>query len=291
MNSGHSGPDPPQISRRVILALRLVLLAAAAAALGAGMLIGWQHADATHARYTCPMHPEVNATGPGQCPICFMALEPATKGATRSLAETMDMADFTAVENVRKHRITEFVRARSLLRNVQELRGPASVRDDLTLDVVLYKDQIDALAADEQGIFCPTLPPKLAVSVRRADAEVVPWDASTARVHFHVDDKDKAVLRPGQVGWVELDRRAREVIAVPATALLQSPEGPYVLVPAGPRFEKRPIAIGETLPKQGFAVVLSGLHAQERVVSRAAFFIDADRRLALRDAERGWGDP
>jgi hypothetical protein len=99
-------------------------------------------------------------------------------------------------------------------------------------------------------------------------------------------------VRPGQVGWVEFARRPREVLAVPATALLQSPDGPYVLVPTGgSRFEKRPVAIGETLPKQGFAVVLSGLGPQERVVSRAAFFVDADRRLARREPESGWGAP
>src|SRR4051812_32473633 len=27
--------------------------------------------------YTCPMHPEVRQQGPGACPICGMALEPA----------------------------------------------------------------------------------------------------------------------------------------------------------------------------------------------------------------------
>jgi Cu+-exporting ATPase len=30
--------------------------------------------------YTCPMHPEVRQVGPGACPICGMALEPATAG-------------------------------------------------------------------------------------------------------------------------------------------------------------------------------------------------------------------
>ena len=30
------------------------------------------------ATYTCPMHPEVRQQGPGSCPICGMALEPAT---------------------------------------------------------------------------------------------------------------------------------------------------------------------------------------------------------------------
>ena len=27
--------------------------------------------------YTCPMHPEVRQQGPGACPLCGMALEPA----------------------------------------------------------------------------------------------------------------------------------------------------------------------------------------------------------------------
>ncbi|MBU0726712.1 MAG: heavy metal translocating P-type ATPase [Alphaproteobacteria bacterium] len=34
-------------------------------------------APQTDAVYTCPMHPEIRQTGPGSCPICGMALEPA----------------------------------------------------------------------------------------------------------------------------------------------------------------------------------------------------------------------
>ena len=34
--------------------------------------------------YTCPMHPEVRLHGPGPCPDCGMALEPATLAATRT---------------------------------------------------------------------------------------------------------------------------------------------------------------------------------------------------------------
>ena len=33
------------------------------------------------ARWTCPMHPEIERDGPGDCPICGMALEPATPTA------------------------------------------------------------------------------------------------------------------------------------------------------------------------------------------------------------------
>src|SRR5262249_61274700 len=32
-------------------------------------------------KWTCPMHPEVVADGPGACPICGMALEPMTVSA------------------------------------------------------------------------------------------------------------------------------------------------------------------------------------------------------------------
>ncbi len=31
--------------------------------------------------YTCPMHPEIRQDGPGDCPICGMALEPVTASA------------------------------------------------------------------------------------------------------------------------------------------------------------------------------------------------------------------
>jgi Cu+-exporting ATPase len=34
------------------------------------------HAAEPGATYTCPMHPEVRQIGPGNCPICGMALEP-----------------------------------------------------------------------------------------------------------------------------------------------------------------------------------------------------------------------
>ncbi|HEY6847241.1 MAG TPA: heavy metal-binding domain-containing protein [Terracidiphilus sp.] len=37
--------------------------------------------------YTCPMHPEVKQSGPGSCPKCGMALEPATVSAPAKRTE------------------------------------------------------------------------------------------------------------------------------------------------------------------------------------------------------------
>lgn len=34
--------------------------------------------------YTCPMHPDVRRTAPGNCPICGMTLEPADSAASQS---------------------------------------------------------------------------------------------------------------------------------------------------------------------------------------------------------------
>jgi Cu+-exporting ATPase len=43
--------------------------------------------------YTCPMHPEIVQEGPGNCPICGMALEPM--GVPAEEAENPELVDFT----------------------------------------------------------------------------------------------------------------------------------------------------------------------------------------------------
>jgi len=43
--------------------------------------------------YTCPMHPEIRQVGPGSCPICGMALEPAA--ITADAPENHELADMT----------------------------------------------------------------------------------------------------------------------------------------------------------------------------------------------------
>jgi hypothetical protein len=178
---------------------------------------------------------------------------------------------------------------------MRELRGPASVGGDGTITAVLYDDQIAALAVDEPGTFTPTQAPGLSHAIRRTGDPVVRWDRSTSQVRFRVEAGANRTVPPpraGQIGWVELERKRRDVLTVPASAIVQSPEGPYVLAAlGGGRFEKRRIEIGETFLKQGFAVVLSGLRNQERVVSKATFFVDADRRLGAPADEAGLVGP
>jgi hypothetical protein len=286
------------VSGRFIVALRILLLLLAAGAVTAAVLIGVQRPDGAEpgVLYVCPMHPDVRAPSPGQCPICRMALEGVARDpAVRSTrgSQTPGMADTTAVDNVRKHRIIDVVRKRSLLFDARELRGPAWVENDGAIAAVFYNDQIAAIAPGERGSFSLTQAPEVAFAVRRMADAAVPWDRSTSRIRFRPDAvrpaRAPSPLRPGQVGWLELPRKTREVLAVPVSAIVQSPEGPYVLAAVGPySFEKRPIEIGETFLKHGFAVVLSGLRVHERVVSRATFFLDADRRLGMQAGDEEW---
>ena len=49
--------------------------------------------DRSDAIYTCPMHPQVRQIGPGNCPICGMALEPVE--VTAEAAPNHELADMT----------------------------------------------------------------------------------------------------------------------------------------------------------------------------------------------------
>jgi hypothetical protein len=252
-------------------------MAASALAAGAATALRDRSAHAAD-RYTCPMHPEVKSPVRGRCPICGMPLEPIP-GPGGAAADMAKMPDLQAVENVRKHKILDFVRLRALPVELRERGGAAWVDDDRTVQALLYREEaaLDALPAGETASFSPSAAPTEHYAVHRTAAPPVPWDASTSRVTFSADAG--VALEPGLAGWVSLAPKMRTVLAVPASAVLESAEGPYVLkLTSGFRFEKQPIELGETFLKQGFSVVLSGLRAQDRVVARATFFLDANRR-------------
>ena len=59
---------------------------------GAALALAPDAQAASHAEYTCPMHPEVRQLGPGACPECGMALEPvAPSGDAEDDGELRDM--------------------------------------------------------------------------------------------------------------------------------------------------------------------------------------------------------
>jgi hypothetical protein len=217
-------------------------------------------------RFVCPMHREVTATRPGQCPICRMALEVAAAPAIMAPVTTPDGNPY--FDSLRKRLFSV------------GLLAPAWVTSERRLVALLHADQLAMLAVHEPGRFAPSAAPEATVAVHVGDAPPARWDDGTQRIELE-PDPGTAPLKVGEVGWLQIDPRAQPLPVILASAILQSPEGPYVLVAVPERQElaKRPVQLARFLGR--FAVVLAGLEPDERVLVRDAFFYDAERRLQL----------
>src|SRR5579872_2100060 len=94
--------DPATSKHRVELngAVHYFCCAGCAAKFSADPARYWKPAEAppkplapTGTIYTCPMHPEVRQAGPGSCPICGMALEPA--GIAQETGPSAELVEMT----------------------------------------------------------------------------------------------------------------------------------------------------------------------------------------------------
>jgi hypothetical protein len=159
------------------------------------------------------------------------------------------------------------------------------------MGVALYpRDQAEMLKPGEEGLFEPESGPRglnpHGLRVRVDDQAPQPWDASTALVHFRLDGDAGAELEPKEIGSVKFATRLRNGLVVRESAVIQSPDGPYVLVASEDRktFTKRPVDIGSTL--YGYADVVGGVREDEYAVAAHTFVLDAERRLGNRGAAR-----
>ena len=87
-------------------------------------------------------------------------------------------------------------------------------------------------------------------------------------------------LPPGDHGVLLIAARHRELLVVPSSAVLRSPEGfrVFVFEPARGRFSPRLVRLGRT--HHGAVAVLSGVAEGEQVSAAGAFLLDAARRLS-----------
>ena len=238
----------------------LLVLAGAALVFAAGL--AGRRPPPTQA-YACPMHPEARAAVPGECPVCGMALvlrestgPPPRQGGPR--------LPTGAVEPARSRIVSE------------PLLAPARVEGARVIARV-YDDALPGLTAGERLAFHPAAAPSTSIEVRAVAGPFAAWDRSTSRVELQLPPG--SAVAPGTAGWVEGPARPRKQLLVPISALLEGPDGPYVLVQSGGgQFLPRPVRIGRTL--DGSAAVVAGLEEGERVGVRSAFFLDAERRLA-----------
>jgi hypothetical protein len=265
-----------------IVATRLLLVAIAAGALVVAVVARRVSrapaaaAASAQPSFVCPMHPEVKSSSPGDCPICRMALEPianvaevAREPAALQLATvSRELRAFDAVSRVKRFDTS------------QEMRFAAWAESRDTGIALVYKDQAKLLVAGEEGQFASLNGPGATSAVRVGSEPPEPWDGSTVRVRFRA--APGVTLAANVTGSVKFATRLRHDLVIREGAVLQSPEGPYVLIATNDRhtLTKRRIEVGSIM--YGYASVISGLKEDEWVVALHAFALDTARRLGWR---------
>jgi hypothetical protein len=255
----------------------LVAIAAGGVAFGLVARRGGNTPAATAAAqpsFVCPMHPEVKSSSPGDCPICRMALEPIANVATAEPAALQlatvakELRAFDAVSRVKRFEIS------------QEMRFAAWAESRDAGIALVYRDQAQLLVPGEEGQFWSLSAPGPGIAVRVGKEPPEPWDGSTMRVRLHA--APGVTLPANGTGSVKFATRLRHDFVIRESAVLRSPEGPYVLLATNERhtLTKRRIEIGSII--YGYATVTSGLKEDEWVVALHAFTLDTARRLGWR---------
>ncbi|HEX3758548.1 MAG TPA: heavy metal-binding domain-containing protein [Kofleriaceae bacterium] len=281
-------PPPPIRSAPLVVVLRIALVAVAAGAVVAAVLASRSTTAPAARRYVCPMHSEVVSSHPGDCPICGMALEEV------DAAHHVTMADDPAATDAQDIALTALRasdEARRLLRfsvaparrNVipGEVFAPAIVEADGTITAKLYRDELATLAADEHAEFVPsTAPGAPAASLRvERDARAPAVHATLADVAFRAERDAGAAPPAGQVGWIRLAFRSRDMLVVRASSVIHGADGPYVLVFSAQKgnLTRRKVEFGKEW--EGMTAIVGGLRDKEFVVMGDTFSFDAERRL------------
>ena len=278
-------PEPRTTTRStpLVVVLRIALAALAAGAVVAAVLVSRGGTASQARRYVCPMHSEVTSSHPGDCPICGMALEvvdaanhaampgdPAASGA-----QDIALTALRASEEARRLLRFSVAPAR---RNVlpAEVFAPAIAEADGTITAKLYRDELTTLAADEHAEFVPASAPDAPIKVQR-DAQEPAIHTTMADVKFRPEAG--TAPPPGQVGWIKLAYKSRDMLVVRSSSVIHSAEGPYVLVFSAQKgnLTRRMVEFGKEW--EGMTAIVGGVRDKEFVVMGDTFSFDAERRL------------
>ena len=142
----------------------------------------------------------------------------------------------------------------------------------------VFQHQLGLLKTGDGASFStPSAPGKHYQAKIDLIAPQVDMATRTGRVRFQVQNPDLALL-PGQFGTAELGAASGTQLTVPLDSLIDTGTQQYVFVaePRG-RFVARSVTVEGQLGERW--IVSGGLRAGERVVSSAAFLVDAESRL------------
>ena len=285
-------------SAPLVVVLRVALVALAAGAVVAAVLVSRGSAVSQARRYICPMHSEVTSAHPGDCPICGMALEEIVEvDAAHHVAMPDDPAT-TGAQDIALTALRASEEGKRLLRfsvapvrrNVLpgEVFAPAIAEADGTITARLYRDELATLATDERAEFVPSAAPDAPGATIRVvrDAGDPAVHATLADVKFRPEPHPAGSGAPpagappaGQVGWIKLAYKTRDMLVVRSSAVIHGPDGPYVLVFSAQKgnLTRRKVEFGKEW--EGMTAIVGGVRDKEFVVMGDTFSFDAERRL------------
>jgi len=175
-----------------VILVRLALVALAAIAVVAALVASRRDQTVAAHRYVCPMHSEITAAEPGDCPICGMALEEASPTGAPALARgsagdppSVALAALrSSAEAVSLLRFSVAPARRDVIPG--EVYAPAVVEPDGSITAELYRDELASLAPDEAAELILAAAPATRIAIRRdAAAPIAPsTDDALARVSF-----------------------------------------------------------------------------------------------------------
>jgi hypothetical protein len=279
------------LAAALVVAVRVLLVVLAAGAVVTAVVVSRRDRPAVVRRYSCPMHSEVTASGPGDCPICGMALED-TGGASGGPMAVMPRAAPDSDDAVADNDTLGIATLRGSTESIKllrasvakarhnafrgELHTPAISEADGTVTAQLYRDELASLAPDELAELVPATAPDAPIRLRR-DAIPPLIQGALARIRFHVEPGASAST-PAGAGWIKLANKVRAVLVVRSTAIINSPDGPYVLVFSADRgaITRRRVEIGKDYG--GMTAIMSGLSDKDYVVMANTYSFDAERR-------------
>lgn len=115
-----------------------------------GVLMGPSSKTESDAIHTCPMHPQIRQPGPGNCPICGMALVPATVGSDANVDELAVNIEPTARRLANIH--TAEVKRETVVTTIETI-GEIAIDESRMSTIPSYIDgRIEELFADYTGV-------------------------------------------------------------------------------------------------------------------------------------------
>jgi RND family efflux transporter MFP subunit len=140
------------------------------------------------------------------------------------------------------------------------------------VEASLYEKDLSAVAEGMPvRIYVAALPNQVFTGTVLHVAPALDKSSRALKVRAEIDNH-RGILKDGMYADVDIvPPKGRQAVLIPLEAIVQDQDSDYVYLEAGGRYQKRLIQLGEQ--REGKAIVTSGLHPGERIVTHGALYL------------------